>query len=78
VISANDFQRQWADTEPDLTRAFQRVMASGWYILGAECAGFESEFAAYCGTTHCITVANGTDALELALRTLGIQPGDCQ
>ena len=52
------------------------MLASGWYILGRECAAFESEFAAYCGVAHCVSVANGTDALELALRGLGIGPGD--
>ena len=53
-----------------------RVLASGWYILGRECTAFESEFAAYCGVPHCVSVANGTDALEISLRSLGIGPGD--
>jgi aminotransferase EvaB len=52
------------------------VLDRGWYILGPEVAAFESEFAAYCGTAHCVSVANGTDALEIALRALGIKPGD--
>jgi dTDP-4-amino-4,6-dideoxygalactose transaminase len=52
------------------------VTASGRYILGPEVAAFESEFAAYCGARHCIGVANGTDAITIALRALGVGPGD--
>lgn len=51
-------------------------MASGWYILGSEVDAFESDFAIYCGTRHCIAVANGLDALHLTLRAWGIGPGD--
>jgi dTDP-3-amino-3,4,6-trideoxy-alpha-D-glucose transaminase len=51
-------------------------MSSGWYILGPETTSFEEEFANYCGTKHCIGVANGLDALELILRAYGIGPGD--
>ena len=60
--------------------ACTRVIDSGWYIGGKELTQFEEEFAAYCGTTHCIGVANGLDALILSLRAwleLGrLQPGD--
>jgi dTDP-4-amino-4,6-dideoxygalactose transaminase len=52
------------------------VAASGRYILGPEVGSFENEFAAYCGTRHCIGVANGTDAITIALRALGVGPGD--
>jgi len=52
----------------ELIEATTRVIDSGWYIQGAELKAFESEFAAYCGTTHCIGVANGLDALTLSLR----------
>src|SRR6266536_471601 len=75
-IAMNDLGRQTRALQDQLSACVNRVLASGWYILGTECAGFESEFAAYCGTAHCVTVANGTDALELALRALGIGPGD--
>lgn len=51
-------------------------MDSGWYILGPEVEAFEEEFADYCGSAHCIGVANGLDALILILRALGIGPGD--
>jgi dTDP-4-amino-4,6-dideoxygalactose transaminase len=52
------------------------VAASGRYILGPEVDAFEAEFAAYCGARHCIGVANGTDAITIALRALGVGPGD--
>lgn len=48
--------------------AFERVMDSGWVLLGEETAAFETAFAAYCGVKHCISVGNGLDALQLALR----------
>jgi dTDP-4-amino-4,6-dideoxygalactose transaminase len=59
-----------------LEGAFDRVMNSGWYILGKEVEAFEAEFAAYCGVKHCIGVGNGLDALHLILRGYGIGPGD--
>ena len=52
----------------ELIEAATRVIDSGWYIQGTELKAFESEFAAYCGTKHCIGVANGLDALILTLR----------
>jgi dTDP-4-amino-4,6-dideoxygalactose transaminase len=52
------------------------VLRSGKYILGPEVEAFESEFAAFIGARHCVGVANGTDALTIALRALGIGPGD--
>jgi dTDP-4-amino-4,6-dideoxygalactose transaminase len=52
------------------------VLDSGKYILGPEVAAFESEFAGYVGAEHCVGVANGTDALAIALRALGVGPGD--
>lgn len=62
--------------QPALERAFQRVMTSGWYILGNEVAAFEEEFAAYCGARYCIGVGNGLDALHLILKSMDIGPGD--
>ena len=52
------------------------VTASGRYILGPEVDAFEREFASYLGVRHCVGVANGTDALTIALRALGVGPGD--
>ena len=52
----------------ELEEAFSRVLKSGWYIQGQEVKDFEKEFAAYCGTEHCIGVGNGLEALILILR----------
>ena len=52
------------------------VAASGRYILGPEVEAFEREFAGYLGAAHCIGVANGTEAITIALRALGVRPGD--
>lgn len=60
----------------ELKAAFARVLDSGWYILGDEVRQFEREYAAYCGAQACVGVANGLDALVLALRALDIGPGD--
>src|ERR671914_2978318 len=59
-----------------LTEAIDRVERDGRYILGPEVEAFEAEFAAYLGVRHCVGVANGTEALTIALRALGIGPGD--
>jgi dTDP-3-amino-3,4,6-trideoxy-alpha-D-glucose transaminase len=60
----------------ELAERLAAVVASGRYILGPEVKAFEREFAAYLGVEHCVGVANGTDALTLALRALGVGPGD--
>src|SRR5215211_4066149 len=59
-----------------LAEALARVAREGRYILGPEVEGFEQDFAAYLGVKHCVGVANGTDALTIALRALGVGPGD--
>ena len=59
-----------------LAEALERVARSGRYILGPEVAAFEDEFARYLGVRHCVGVANGTDALTIALRAAGVGPGD--
>lgn len=66
----------YSEIKGELDAAYQRVMNSGWYILGEEVAAFEQEFAAYCGTKHCVGVGNGLEALQLILRAYGIGPGD--
>ena len=58
----------------EIDQAVARVLASGWYILGRECAAFEQEFALWQGQKRAVGVANGTDALALILRGLGIGP----
>lgn len=60
----------------DLRTPINRVLSSNWYVLGKEVAAFEGEFADYVGSRHCVTLANGTDALELGLRALGVERGD--
>lgn len=62
--------------EAGLRAAFERVLQSGWYILGQELKSFEQEFAAYCETSHAVGVSNGLDALHLILRAYGIGAGD--
>jgi dTDP-3-amino-3,4,6-trideoxy-alpha-D-glucose transaminase len=68
----------WTYTElrAELDQSYHRVMDSGWYILSDEVTQFEQEFADYCGARHCVAVGNGLDALSIALRALGIGPGD--
>src|SRR4029077_15573923 len=65
--------REVRDELDDVWRAVQRDSA---FVGGGHVARFEEKFAAYCGAAHCVGVANGTDALTLALRGLGIGPGD--
>ena len=64
------------DARVDLGAAVSRVLGTHRYILSSEVERFERDFAAYCGTEHCVGVANGTDALELALRALEVEAGD--
>ena len=59
-----------------LEGAFDRVLNSGWFVLGKEVEAFEHEFADYCEAEHCVGVGNGLDALHLILRAYGIGPGD--
>jgi dTDP-4-amino-4,6-dideoxygalactose transaminase len=71
-----DLHATYAELREELDATWHRVMDSGWYLLGRELEAFESEYAAYCGTKHCIGVANGLDALHLSLRACDIGPGD--
>lgn len=71
-----DLKAAYLELKDELDAAYNRVMDSGWYILGAEVESFEQEFADYCGAKHCIGVANGLDALHLILRGCGIGEGD--
>lgn len=60
----------------ELEAAFRRVLRSGWYVLAEETEAFEHEFARYVQARHCLGVGNGLDALILALRAVGVGPGD--
>lgn len=76
VLLTADPKAGYAAHADEIRAAIDRVLASGHYILGPEVAAFEREFAAHHGGGECVTVANGTDALELALAALGVGPGD--
>lgn len=73
-VPLNDLSRD-SHLEEILTLVNQTVR-SGWFILGNQVAGFESEFSSYLGATGCVGVGNGTDALMLAMRGVGVRPGD--
>lgn len=66
----------YTELKDELDATWQRFASSGWYMLGRELEAFEHEYAAYCGTKHCIGVGNGLDALHLVLRACDIGPGD--
>jgi aminotransferase EvaB len=74
-IPINDLSRRHAPIAGELSKAIDRVLTRGWYILGPEVEAFETEFARYCGAPYCAGVGNGTDALELALLALDVKPG---
>jgi dTDP-4-amino-4,6-dideoxygalactose transaminase len=65
-----------APLRDEIDAAIARVVDSAAFVLGPEVTAFEREFAAYCGTRHAIGVANGTDALTIALMAMGVGPGD--
>jgi dTDP-4-amino-4,6-dideoxygalactose transaminase len=71
-----DLKAAYAELQPAIDAAVARALGSGWYIGGPEVAGFEQDFAAYCGAAHCVGVANGLDALHLGLRAMDVGPGD--
>jgi dTDP-4-amino-4,6-dideoxygalactose transaminase len=71
-----DLKAAYRRLQAELDAAVARVLAGGWYILGPEVAAFEAEFAAWLGVDHAVGVASGTDAVLLALRALGVGPGD--
>lgn len=76
MLLMNDFTREPEVLVRAQVEAFERVLRSGWYILGPEVAAFERFWADYCGVAHAIGVANGMDALEIGLRCLDVGPGD--
>lgn len=66
----------YIELKQELDAAYHRVMESGWYLLGTELEAFETEYAKYCNTKHCVGVANGLDALYLSLLACDVGPGD--
>jgi dTDP-4-amino-4,6-dideoxygalactose transaminase len=71
-----DLGAAYRELKTEIDAAIHRVLDSGWYILGPEVEAFEAEWAAYCGANYAVGLANGLDALILALRALEIGPGD--
>ncbi|WP_310626547.1 DegT/DnrJ/EryC1/StrS family aminotransferase [Limnohabitans sp.] len=75
-ITFIDLKTQYLRLKVEIDAGIQRVLDHGQYILGPEVAELEEKLAAYTGAKYCITVANGTDALQIAQMALGIGPGD--
>jgi dTDP-4-amino-4,6-dideoxygalactose transaminase len=76
VIAFLDMKAPYRELKQELDEAIARVAGSGWFIGGDEVDQFETEYAAYCGAAECVGVANGLDALHLALRALQVGRGD--
>ncbi len=76
MILMNDFKAEPAELREEMLGAAQRVLESGWYILGNEVVAFEKQWADVCGVPYAVGVGNGMDAIEIALRGLDIGPSD--
>jgi dTDP-4-amino-4,6-dideoxygalactose transaminase len=75
-VPFQDFRAPYYELKKEFDAAYHRFMESGWFVLGKETAAFEEEYAVYCEAAHCVGVANGLEALHLALRAMGIGAGD--
>jgi len=71
-----ELQSQFRAIEGEVRAAMDRVLNRSWFVLGEECAAFETEFAAWLGADHAVGVGSGTDAIHLALRAAGVGHGD--
>src|SRR5437879_136605 len=71
-----DLKAQYRRYQKEIELRMQKVFAHGQFIMGPEIAELETALAEYVGAAHCLTVASGTVSLEIALRALGIGPGD--
>ena len=76
MIQFLDLKAPYLELKQELDEAIARVVSSGWFIGGGEVDQFEAEYATYCGAAHAVGVANGLDALHLALRAMDVGPGD--
>lgn len=75
LITVNDLHRSTAEDASLILEALSRVVGAAWFALGPEVDAFEGEFAEFVGATDCVGVGNGTDALEIALRSVGVSEG---
>lgn len=75
-MQINDLSARIRSYDKEIKAAVNRVIESGWFTLGPEVRHFEQSFANYLDINHCISVANGTEAIEIALRALGVKQGD--
>ena len=76
MIPFLDLKAPYLELKQELDEAIARVVSSGWFIGGPVVDQFEADYATYCGANHAVGVANGLDALHLALRALDVEPGD--
>ena len=76
MIPFLDLKTPYLELKQELDEAIARVVSSGWFIGGGEVDQFEADYAQYCGATYAVGVANGLDALHLALRAMDVGPGD--
>ncbi|KPJ82051.1 MAG: erythromycin biosynthesis sensory transduction protein eryC1, partial [Gemmatimonas sp. SG8_23] len=76
MIPMVDLKAQYAGIQEEVEAAVLEVLRSGWYVMGPQHNALEEEAATYLGVKHGLGVASGTDALHLALRAAGIEPGD--
>ena len=76
AILAKDLVRQYCLIKDEIRAALARTLSIGEYAPGPAVAAFEREYAAYCGAKHCVGVANGTEAVHLAVAACGVGPGD--
>ena len=74
--SVSEFQNSYSELASDIDQAIKSVLMSGSYILGNKVEEFEEAWANYCTAKHAVGVSNGLDALTLALKAVGIEPGD--
>ena len=76
MIPFLDLKAQYLSIKPEIDAAVMKILESSQFVLGEEVAGFERDFAAYCGARHAVAVNSGTSALHLALLAAGVGPGD--
>ena len=75
-MQINNLSAKIESKRSDILKAINRVLDSGWLVLGPEVESFERSFANYVGSEYCVSLANGTDAIELSLKALGVEGGD--